>query len=350
VRNRIVSIQASALATLLSIGILGADAAPCVQAGEKSLGDLIRQIQSTGAATERVKAAEAIAEYGSDAVPLLLPLLDDDHEKTQELACLALVRLGPEAEAAVPALTSKVARRDCPFRRDAMLALRQIGPGASAAVPTLIGVLSDEDAGYRKAAADALAGIGEAALPALVETLREHDVAARRSVCPVLQQLGALAAPAIPALVDAAEEPNDPLRDAAFLTLARIGRDAVDSLVRLLDSPDAGLRRRAAMTLGQLRQAARQSETALGSRTRDADASVRFWSVRSLPAIGADSAATREHLLLAVNDVDPNVRWQAVTSLAALDAALAKQAAAKLLGDPNPAVRKQAQAVAEALE
>jgi HEAT repeat protein len=247
-------------------------------------------------------------------------------------------------------LIGKLALPDCPFRRDAILALKQIGPGASAAVPALIGVLTDEDAGCRKVAADALVGIGEAALPALIETLRQHDVEAHRAACPVQQQLDAQAAPAIPALVEAAAEPNDLLRDEVFLTLARIGGDAVDSLIRLLDSPDAGLRRRAAMTLGQLRRAAHQSETALGLRTRDADASVRFWSVRSLPAIGATSAATREHLLQAVNDVDPNVRWQAITSLAALDAALAKQAAAKLLNDPNPAVRKQAQAVAEALD
>jgi HEAT repeat protein len=350
VRNRTCLVLASKLAILLSIGVFGAAAARRAQAGEQALGALIGTLQSSDALAERLQAAEAIAEYGSAAVPLLLPLLDHADERTQEYACLALIRLGPEAESAVPALIHKVGLRDCPYRRDAILALKQIGPGASAAVPALIGMLTDEDAGDRRAAVDALARIGQAALPALIEALRHHDVEARREVCSALQQLGAQAAPAIPALAEAAAEPNEGLRDAVFLTLAGIGGGAVDDLVRLLDSPEAGLRRRAAMTLGQLRQAAHQSETALGLRTRDADASVRFWAVRSLPAVGAASAATRDHVRQAVHDADPNVRWQALTSLSALDTALAKEAAADLRNDPNPAVRKQAQAVVKALD
>ncbi|MCU0979615.1 MAG: HEAT repeat domain-containing protein [Pirellulaceae bacterium] len=349
-RNRTLLVLAGKLAILLSIGGGGSAAAGRVQAGEQSLGDLIGKLQSPDGLAERLQAAEAIAEYGSAAVPPLLPLLDHPSARTQEYACLALIRLGPEAEAAVPALIRKVDLRDCPYRRDVILALKQIGPSASAAVPALISVLKDEDAVYRRAAAEALAGIGQAALPALIETLREHDLEARRGAFSAQQQLVARAAPAIPVLAEAAAEPNEGLRDAVFLTLAGIGGAAVDELVRLLDSPEAGLRRRAAMTLGQLRRAARQSETALGLRTRDADASVRFWAVRSLPAITAASAATREHVLQAVHDVDPNVRWQALTSLGALDAALAKQAAADLMNDPNPAVRKQAKAVAKALD
>jgi HEAT repeat protein len=280
----------------------------------------------------------------------LLPLLDHADGRTQEYACLALIRLGPAAESAVPALIHKVGLRDCPYRRDAILALKRIGPGASAAVPALIGVLKDEDAGDRRAAVDALAGIGQAALPALIEAFRHDDGEARLEVCWALQQFGARAAPAIPALAQAAAERNEGLRDAVFLTLAEIGGVAVDELVRLLDNPEAGVRRRAAMTLGQLRRAARQSETALGMRTRDADASVRFWAVRSLPAIGAASAAAREYVRQAVHDADPNVCWQALASLGFLDAALAKQAAADLMADPNPTVRKQAKAVAKALD
>ena len=129
--------------------LLGADAAPPAQAADKSLAELIRELQPPNTPSERLRAAEAVAEYGPIAVPALLPLLDRDNETTPMYVCVALVRLGPEAQAAVPALIAKIARREWRYRADALRTLQQIGPGAVAAVPTLIGLLTAEDARIR---------------------------------------------------------------------------------------------------------------------------------------------------------------------------------------------------------
>lgn len=349
-RRPVNSILAGGLAVLLSGGLWIAAPAPHALAGERSLGELLKQLQSADTLAERMRAAEGIAEYGPSVVPRLLPLLDHPDPRTQEYACLALVRLGPEAEAAVPSLIRQASRRDCVFRRYAIFALHQIGPPAAPAVPALIGVLTEDAPDCRLAAAEALAGIGQAAVPALIETLRRPDPRASCAACLTLQQLGAQAVPAIPALLEAVAAPDESLRDEIFMTLAGFGGDAVEPLARLLDSPEPGLRRRAALTLGRLQRTAHPSEAALGKRTQDSDASVRFWAVRSLAAIGAASPATRQYLLQAVGDSDPNVRWQALTSLASVAPELARQAARDLLDDPHPSVRKQAQAVAEALD
>lgn len=73
--------------------------ATTVQAGPpdsgRSLAALLEQLNSTHTAPERIRTAEALAQYGRSAVPPLTKLLHNDDADTRYYACLALVRLGP---------------------------------------------------------------------------------------------------------------------------------------------------------------------------------------------------------------------------------------------------------------
>jgi HEAT repeat protein len=97
-------------------------------------------------------------------------------------AARALWEFGPEAKAAVPALTELLNDENWPVRWTAAEALGLVGPEAKTAVPALMEVLRDEDAQVRWAAALALGQIGheaDAAIPALRELLKDKDSTVR---------------------------------------------------------------------------------------------------------------------------------------------------------------------------
>jgi HEAT repeat protein len=70
--------------------------------------------------------------------------------------------------------------------------LGKIGPEANAAVPALIEAFRDEDKFVRRIAAEALANIGpdaKAAVPALIETLKDVNEVIRSSAASALEKL-----------------------------------------------------------------------------------------------------------------------------------------------------------------
>jgi HEAT repeat protein len=92
---------------------------------------------------------------------------------------MAIRRIGPYAESAIPTLIEIVQRKN-DFDRPAYaaLALGGIGPKAARAVPAMISLMADESPYTRWAAAKAVGEIGEsakAALPALAAALRDTD-------------------------------------------------------------------------------------------------------------------------------------------------------------------------------
>jgi HEAT repeat protein len=102
---------------------------------------------------------ESIARYGERAVSILAELLDNTnldewsatnlsaqcgaYERVQ--AALLLAELGPEATAAVPALTRALKDRDPLIREAAASALARIGPAAKEAAPDLITLLEKKN-------------------------------------------------------------------------------------------------------------------------------------------------------------------------------------------------------------
>jgi HEAT repeat protein len=124
----------------------------------------------------RDRAFKALHKIGDpSSVPGLIEALkDEDFRKT---AAKDIRKIGPEAKAAVPALSEVLKDKNILVRTEAARALGQIGSEAKAAVPALVEALKDEYAIIRLLAADALGKIGpeaKAAVSALVETLKDE--------------------------------------------------------------------------------------------------------------------------------------------------------------------------------
>lgn len=166
-----------------TIGLLGhfgpeaADAVPM----------LAEMLQADDSGSIGFCAAHALIKLGpaaKGAVPALNDLLkneellksEEGNSAQRKRAIDVLGAIGPEAEAAVPVLM-KIFAADASFSIDAGESLVKIGPGAKGAVPALVAVLKDEKAheSIINLAIEILGAIGPAAkeaLPSLLE-LRE---------------------------------------------------------------------------------------------------------------------------------------------------------------------------------
>jgi hypothetical protein len=99
----------------------------------------------------QTNAKQELADGGAEAVPVLIELLQEDPDQggrsaeVRAAAAVVLGQVGPEAKAAVPALTDALKDRDSLVRSMAADALDRIGPDAKPAVPTLVAMLRTDD-------------------------------------------------------------------------------------------------------------------------------------------------------------------------------------------------------------
>ncbi|MBI3591213.1 MAG: HEAT repeat domain-containing protein [Candidatus Melainabacteria bacterium] len=145
-----------------------------------------------------------------------------------------LVRLGEEANAAVPVLIKKLkSEKDLSVRNYVVYTIGSMGEKA---VPRLIKVLKDEDPGIRKGAAQALERIGEkasAAVPALIETLKDEDKDVRAYTASALTKIGEAA---VPALINILNDENLDIQRCAVNILGGIGEKAVPGLMKSFEN------------------------------------------------------------------------------------------------------------------
>jgi len=204
---------------------------------------------------------EALAGQGAVAAPRIASRLTN--EKLRMLAARVLLRMGPDAVAAVPQLVESLDTDDPKFKAEVQFVLGTIGPEAAAAVPTLVASLSDENLEVRRSAIFALGRMGPAAaeaapalrkfgraddqfhrlgavwalvqietgntelrrraIPLFVRALGDDRFEIRRiEVARVLGLIGPLAKPAVPALQKALQDPSPRVRRAAEEALKRI--------------------------------------------------------------------------------------------------------------------------------
>ncbi len=108
-----------------------------------------------------------------------LSLLGEKDSKTRLEAIRALGEMGPEAEAAIPALAELLQDDRCEVWTAVTTALCNIG---SAAIPVLIGLLRDKEAKVRDAARYSLIAMrlnAESAIPLLTELFRDKEKESR---------------------------------------------------------------------------------------------------------------------------------------------------------------------------
>jgi HEAT repeat protein len=332
------------IVTMLAAAL--ASSALAFPADPPDLETLIRELRAINP-DRRAKAAEALGELGSRAMPAVRSLtaaLTDPSRKVQLEALLALERIGPDARTAVTDLVSILKGDATDLHSGAIAALAAIGHDAGDAVPALVGVLEGEDAELATSAGlalarilpagsdglrqvipvlvkslksdeadvrrEAVAGLGAAgrvALPALIRLVRNQavDPGSAWQAAAALQMLGTLAEPALSVLVDALQSDNEMVVVHAAGALGAIGaaaESAIPDLQKLLAHDRPAIRTHAASALGDLGPTAEGAVGDLASALDDADDGVRREAAEALGKIGPGAKPAIPALMRALND------------------------------------------------
>ena len=171
-----------------------------------------RQIYWSGAYTERdafprfEAYVNSLGPHSAEAIPALIEALGYENRHFRSKASEGLFKLHPghraKMKAAVPVFVEILKRGNNATMQDTILALRALGPETDAAVPALIGALNHFGSGkefpvpdfvVRLQAAEALGAIGPAALaavPALQRALTDRNPAVRRAAQHALKRIG----------------------------------------------------------------------------------------------------------------------------------------------------------------
>ena len=194
----------------------------------------------------RAAVAKCLPELGGAASAATAALVQrvqtDDEEPVREAAARALVKLGPPAFAK---LLDGLDSPDHAVRAHTLAAIATLGPDAQAAEPALAELLGDPHAAdVRLAAVQAAGAIGPAAarttgpLTRLLED-RAGDLAIRTAAATALGNIGGGASAAVPALTQVLhgrqEQPE--LRSAAAAAVAKISPESMPDLLRALYDP-----------------------------------------------------------------------------------------------------------------
>ncbi|MCL4204472.1 MAG: HEAT repeat domain-containing protein [Pirellulaceae bacterium] len=318
----------------------------------KPLPELIAAIRQPAYAFDRPRAAEAAAKFGRNAVEPLCELLQEEQEVVRSYALLALSRMGPEAEAAIPAVERIAADPQNGLRRQAIDVLGKIGQAANEVVPTLVKILNDVQDEHQQVALRSLATIGSVeALRAIEDSFQNGGIPFRRDALQTLREAPEAAENLLPFLVATYSRRNSSLDSDMLALMVAIGEPSVGPLVELLRAEQVESRRKAALALGQRRLTSAAAVPALTKALTDPEPVVRFWAVKALGAIGQPARTAADPLISCLNDADADVRWQTIRSIEQLG--LQSQATEKLKSlraDPHPAVRQAAEQLLQPLD
>ncbi|AMV39446.1 HEAT repeat domain-containing protein [Planctomyces sp. SH-PL62] len=259
----------------------------------EDLETLIGFIPRHDSAEQSLLAPVVLARLGPQAqaaTPALIKELES-HRSPEELlwdesSVMALGRIGPQAKAAVPILKARMQDQDGPLRDWCAIALSRIDPDAENAFPTPDALL-DREARHRRRIARL-----EATQYTLIAALGGiHDVpeGGRESVLLMLGNLGPQSNqyPTFPMYVGCRVDEALVLAVtcwAAARTNPGTGA-SVPLLIETLKHEDAFVRTTAAYALGGLGTSAKAAAPALRNAQADPERSVRDWSKRALERI-----------------------------------------------------------------
>jgi len=207
----------------------------------------------------------AIGQLGpafGDAVPLLIPLLEDSTRRAA--ASEALGRIGPAAKPAVPRLAALLPSGEKDDRIRASHAIGQIGPSASEALPALEAATKDPEPAIRIAAYQAAALVEskrEKRVAILVAGLDDPEVAVRKAVAETIGRLGDQASDAFTKLATMIDSETD--REFALTALGQLRIRDVSKLTALLNHPQTSVRMFACYQLINAGRRAREAVPAL---------------------------------------------------------------------------------------
>jgi HEAT repeat protein len=275
-------------------------------------------------------ALEGLAPFASDAVPVLIPLIDDPGKLVWATAITILGEIGPDAAPAVPMLAARLGRNSGNGRDAANSdicvaeALGRIGPPAQRAVPALLEMLDR------------------------AQNMRPDDFWSvwprSRAGIGALSQIGDKNPPVLSALRLQLASKWPEIRAAAIEALAQLGGDSNDVLLALEQQlGDAEARVRIA-AIDALASRAADSQAVLPSLLRqidDRNAVVRSRAILAISRMNGDRSAAIPTLISALSNHNPYIRSAAAVTLGKIgrEAKSAVPALQRMLNEPGNWVR-----------
>jgi len=321
-----------ALWTLLKAQRPGGDSViQALQAGyRRPIGTLSEQEKA------RTKADEVVRRLGTNALPQyirwlrakdspikarLLRLLEQQHlirvdtskmsaDWRRFYAYIAISILGPDARAAIPAISQSVRDRRAEEKGAAALLLAGIGREP---IGFLTNALHDPDMQVRVAAARGLGAYGETHANAWGIALPP------RSQEEIANTARMVVRPLVNALADTNN--NNYFRAVAVSALGQIAHDeesaksAVPVLLRSLEDPDPDVGVMAAQSLGWIAREPSVAVPALAAQVNAGNATLRRVCVEALGRFGSRAESAVPVLLKALDDADANVQHEAAYAL-----------------------------------
>ena len=296
-------------------------------------------------------AAEAVAQYGQTAVPLLQNAVRDEEQQVRRSAALSICLLGTKAGDVVPALIEAFADADLRTRRPFLMnALLCTGEHAEPALPLMIEFLDDEDFHTQYWSCRVLAVLGpkaEPAVPRLIELVRDGVTSVRRNAALALGQIGpGIGDAGLEVLIQALDDPSQIVREDAVIALGNLGRPfaepAVPAVEAVLDEDsDFAARSQAARTLWVLKPDSELPPRVLLEQLQGKN---EPWVAAEVLAQFAADMGVIDQVADILDHPDPETRVFAAGVLGALGPA-AEPAVARLkplLEDPDSDVREVA--------
>jgi HEAT repeat protein len=206
----------------------------------ETLGPAFRRVlQGVQDPQKLMEIVDALATLGPRAVPLCVRSLEEKGP-LRFYALQLVIKVGPDAAPAVPAIIATLADPQPELRRESLFALGAIGPAAAKATDKIAAALTDEDTEVRHAACYALGKIGadaKAALPALQKAMASDDaflqMAAVWAALKISPADHELRVKAVPYLIKAVTDERVHVRLEAVNMLGELGADAKKSLSAL---------------------------------------------------------------------------------------------------------------------
>ena len=311
----------------------------------------------------RTAAMQALLEMGAaEAVPQLSSCMQDQSSFVRKWAVEAAGKLGPAAASALPQITLALEDLDWEVRSCAAESLGSIG--SFEAVPQLINALQDKDWYVRHSAFDALLKIDPAAAEAASRApkamhqpmspttsssrlgFQDTTTNACEHVLKVFSKVGAKAAREVHRLMAALTDHDSDVRAAAAMRLGDMGLAALEVLPWLwaaTQDNSCAVRASAAKALGKLGPAASADALPrLMEAMQDESGFVRKWAVEAAGKLGRAAAYALPQIILALEDLDWEVRSCAAQSLGMIGLSEVVPQLTKMLQDEHRHVRRGA--------
>ncbi|MDB6109075.1 MAG: repeat-containing protein [Pedosphaera sp.] len=182
-----------------------------------------------------VQAIQILGPQAKAAIPALTAMLTDP--PIASFAVQALAGIGPDA---LPTLVQALTNQSPVARSAALLGLSSLGTNAEPQLPAIIAALPDANPGVWHAALEAVIQVGEnrpdLTVPVLIGSLQTGDSTARGSIILALSSLGKnQPALVVPALMKGLEDLDPRIRFSAAIALGRFKADARPAVPKLME-------------------------------------------------------------------------------------------------------------------